>query len=69
MLLSRFWFLVLAACAGLALAAAWLAQAAVNRQYARDVDDALRRDRIEVELVLRVDRLSAREFARALCGR
>lgn len=55
MLLSRFWYFVLAIAAGIAFAAALLTQAAFNRQYDADLNDQLRRDRFELELMLKMD--------------
>ena len=55
MLLSRFWYLFLAVAATTALAAALLAQGMVNRQYDSDLQDSLRRDRFEVEAVMKLD--------------
>ena len=55
MLLSRFWYFVLAVAAGLAFSAALLTQAAFNRQYDADLSDQLRRDRFELELMLKMD--------------
>ncbi len=55
MLLSRFWYFVLAAASGIAFAAALLTQAAFNRQYDSDLNDQLRRDRFELELMLKMD--------------
>ncbi|MFO0692327.1 MAG: MXAN_5187 family protein [Polyangiales bacterium] len=52
---SRFWFFVIAAFAGAAMAAAFLGQAAYNRLAAGHLDEQLRRDRFEVELFLRLD--------------
>jgi hypothetical protein len=55
MLLSRIWFLVLAAIATLGLSAALLARGAFNRDELADVDEHLRRDRFSVELLLKLD--------------
>jgi len=52
---SRIWYLLLAAAAASALAAAMLGQAAFNRQYDHQLTDQLRRDRFEIELMLRMD--------------
>ncbi len=55
MLLSRFWFLVLAVAAIMGLAAALLARGIINRQHLAGVDDGLRRDRFEMESLLKLD--------------
>ena len=55
MLLSRFWFLTLAALATLGLAMALLARGAINRGEVAEVDDHLRRDRFELESLLKLD--------------
>ena len=55
MLLSRFWYLALAALASAALAALFMAQSALNHQYERHLEEQLQRDRYELELVLRSD--------------
>lgn len=55
MLLSRFWYFLLAAVFGAALTAALLAQTIFNREYDDDLANGLRRDRAEVELWLRID--------------
>src|SRR5512139_2485702 len=52
---SRFWYFVIAAVAGFALAAGLLARTAINHQSDAHLDDQLRRDRLEVELRLRLD--------------
>src|SRR5687768_15376912 len=53
MLLSRIWFLILTSAAVFSVTAALLTQAAVNRLYDAEVDDQLRRDRFELDLILR----------------
>lgn len=55
MLLSRFWFFVLAAATATAASAAVLSVQVFNRQYDAEIADQLRRDRFELELLLRVD--------------
>jgi hypothetical protein len=55
MLLSRFWYLILAVTAAGAVAAAMLAQGIVNTQSIDAVDEQLRRDRLELEAMLRLD--------------
>jgi hypothetical protein len=55
MLLSRFWYFLLAAALGATLTAALLAQAIVNRQYDSELAGQLRRDRLELELWMRLD--------------
>ncbi|MFW5876061.1 MAG: hypothetical protein ACOCXM_04945, partial [Myxococcota bacterium] len=55
MLLSRFWYFLLAAAFGAALTAALLAQVIFNRQYDGDLANELVRDRVEVELWMRLD--------------
>ncbi|MGD8280694.1 MAG: hypothetical protein PVF69_06035, partial [Gemmatimonadota bacterium] len=52
---SRLWYLLLAAAGASALGAALLGQAAFNRQYDNQLTDRLRRDRFEVELLMRTD--------------
>jgi hypothetical protein len=52
---SRIWYLILAAAGAAALAAALLGQAAFNRLYDHQLTDQLRRDRFEIELLLRMD--------------
>jgi hypothetical protein len=55
MLLSRFWYLFLAVTAAAAVGAALLAQGIINRQSDLQVGDQLRRDRLELEAVLRLE--------------
>ncbi len=55
MLLSRFWFLVLAVAAIMGLTAALLARGIINRQHLAGIDDGLRRDRFEMESLLKLD--------------
>lgn len=52
---ARFWYFVIATVAGAALALAFLAHAAFEREARTNVDDHVRRDRFEVELWLRLD--------------
>ena len=55
MLLSRFWYLALAALAATAVAALFMAQSSLDHQFARHLEEQLQRDRYELELVLRSD--------------
>ena len=55
MLLSRFWYLFLAICAGGAVGAAMLAQGIINNRSDEQLTEALRRDRFELEAFLRLD--------------
>ncbi len=55
MVLSRFWVFALSIVAAAAVAAALLAQGMVNRQSLADLEDGLRRDRLEVEQTLKLD--------------
>jgi hypothetical protein len=55
MLLSRFWYIVLAAAAVLALAAALLAKSVINARYDDNLDTALRRDREVVSALLKLE--------------
>jgi len=55
LLLSRFWYFVLAVAAVSAAVATLLAQAAFDRRAKVDLEDQLIRDRLEIELLLRVD--------------
>jgi len=55
MLLSRFWYLVLAVAAIMGLASALLARGIINRQHLDNVDAGLRRDRFEIESLLKLD--------------
>src|SRR4051812_14086 len=55
MLLSRFWYLFLAVSAAAAAAAALLSQGIINDKANEQLADALRRDRIELEAVLRME--------------
>lgn len=52
---SRFWYFVLAAVAAAAMAAAYLVQATTHRSSEQSLDEALRRDRFEVELWMSLD--------------
>jgi hypothetical protein len=54
-LLSRFWYFVLAVAAVSAAVATLLAQAAFDRRSQAALEDQLLRDRLEVELLLQVD--------------
>jgi hypothetical protein len=55
MLLSRFWYLFLALAAAGATAAALLGQAVVNQRSDEALEDALRRDRITLDAMLRLE--------------
>jgi hypothetical protein len=55
MLLSRFWYAFLAVTAVAAVAAAMLAQGIINDRADRNLEDQLRRDRFELEAMLRVE--------------
>jgi hypothetical protein len=55
MLLSRFWYVILAIVATLGVAAAIVASNIVNEDRAEAVQDDLRRDRFEVEALMRHD--------------
>ena len=54
-MLSRFWYFLIAALAGVGIAAAYVAQSSVDQQSALRVEEQLRRDRAELELWLRYD--------------
>ncbi len=54
-MLSRLWYLVLAIAVGGALAGAFLNKSAASREADFQLEDALRRDRVEAELWLRLD--------------
>ena len=54
-MLSRLWYLVLAVALGGALAGAFLNKSAASREADFQLEDALRRDRVEAELWLRLD--------------
>lgn len=54
-MLSRLWYLVLAVAVGGALAGAFLNKSAASREADFQLEDALRRDRVEAELWLRLD--------------
>ena len=55
MLLSRFWYVFLAVTAAAATAAALLAQGIINDHASATIEDQLRRDRIELEAVMRLE--------------
>jgi len=55
MLLSRVWFLVLAAAAIVGLSTALLARGVINREQVGFVDEQLRRDRFGSEMLLKLD--------------
>lgn len=54
-MLSRLWFLVLAVALGVALAGAFLNKSAASREAEFQLEEQLRRDRVEAELWLRLD--------------
>ncbi len=54
-MLSRLWYLVLAVALGVALAGAFLNKSAASREVEFQLDEQLRRDRVEAELWLRLD--------------
>ena len=54
-MLSRFWYFLIAALAGVGIAAAYVAQESVDRQNTLRVEEQLSRDRSELELWLRYD--------------
>jgi hypothetical protein len=54
-MLSRLWYLVLAIAVGGALAGAFLNKSAASREAEFQLEEALRRDRVEAELWLRLD--------------
>ncbi len=55
MVLSRFWIFALSIVAMAAIGAALLAQGMVNRQTVANLENGLRRDRLEVEQTLKLD--------------
>ena len=54
-MLSRVWYLVLAVALGVALAGAFLNKSAASREVEFQLEEQLRRDRVEAELWLRLD--------------
>ncbi|MEM7135535.1 MAG: MXAN_5187 family protein [Myxococcota bacterium] len=54
-MLSRLWYLVLAVALGVALAGAFLNKSAASREAEFQLEEQLRRDRVEAELWLRLD--------------
>ena len=54
-MLSRLWYLVLALAVGAALAGAFLNKSAASREADFQLEEQLRRDRIEAELWMRLD--------------
>ena len=54
-MLSRLWYLVLAVALGFALAGAFLNKSTASREAEFQLDEQLRRDRVEAELWLRLD--------------
>lgn len=55
MLLSRFWYIFLAITAGAAASAALLSQGIINARTQDQVADQLRRDRLELDTILKVE--------------
>lgn len=55
MLLSRFWYIFLAAAAGVAVSAALLSLGVINRQAVEHAGDELRRDRTELDAIMRLE--------------
>src|SRR5687767_6936115 len=55
MILSRVWYLLLAAAAVLGLAVAMVATSVLDERAAQTVQDSLRRDRFELEATLKLD--------------
>ena len=54
-MLSRFWYFLVAAAAGVGVAGAFIAQDQINRNSSIRLEEQLRRDRVELELWLRYD--------------
>src|SRR5262245_39447034 len=55
MLLSRFWYIFLAVTAGAAAGAALLSQGIINARTQEQVTDQLRRDRLELEVIMKLE--------------
>lgn len=55
MLLSRFWYIFLAVTAGAAAGAALLSQGIINERTKVQVEDQLRRDRLELDTILKIE--------------
>jgi hypothetical protein len=55
MLLSRFWYIFLAVIAGAAAGAALLSQGIINARTQEQTSDQLRRDRLELEAILKLE--------------
>jgi hypothetical protein len=55
MLLSRFWYVFLAVAAGAAAGAAILSQGIINARTQVQIEDQLRRDRLELETILKIE--------------
>src|SRR5690349_3465224 len=55
MLLSRFWYFVLALAAAFAVGAALLSQAVVNNRSDANLEESLMRDRVVLEAMLRLE--------------
>ena len=68
MLLSRFWYLALAALGATALAALFMARSALDQQFSRHLEEQLQRDRYELELVLRSDARTRIDAIRGLAA-
>src|SRR5258707_7547911 len=55
MLLSRFWYILLAVLVGASASAALLSLGVINRQAVEHAGDELRRDRTELDAILRLE--------------
>ena len=55
MLLSRIWFLLLSLAAIAGLSMALLSRGVINREHLSSADEQLRRDRFEIESLLKLD--------------
>src|SRR5689334_2060507 len=55
MLLSRIWYLFLALAAIMGLSTALLARGMINREHLSNADGQLKRDRFEIESLLKLD--------------
>ena len=55
MLLTRFWYIILAVVASAGASAALLSLGVINRQGAEHVGDELRRDRTDLDAILRLE--------------
>ena len=54
-MMTRFWVLLLAVLLGIASCVAWMTRTSANRQLSETTADLLRRDRMEIELWLKLD--------------